>query len=55
MVQQDKLQTQFQEIKAQWPEIESLRGQLQSQNAAVPERPSRLEKLVWVQAQIVAR
>jgi hypothetical protein len=41
-------------IQAQQKEIESLKGQLQMQNADLQERMSRLEKLVGNQAQTVA-
>ncbi|MFZ0793323.1 MAG: tail fiber domain-containing protein, partial [Candidatus Korobacteraceae bacterium] len=41
-------------IQAQQKEIESLKGQLQMQNADLQERMSRLEKLVGNQAQTIA-
>jgi hypothetical protein len=41
-------------IEAQQKEIESLKGQLQMQNADLQQRLSRLEKLVGSQAQTVA-
>ena len=43
MAQQDELQTQLQQIKAQRQEIDGLKLQLQQQNASLQERLSKLE------------
>ena len=47
--QQDELQTQLQQIKAQRHEIDGLKLQLQQQNASLQERLSKLESYVATQ------
>jgi hypothetical protein len=47
--QQDELQTQLQQIKAQRHEIDGLKLQLQQQNASLQERLTRLESYVATQ------
>ena len=49
MAQQDELQTQLQQIKAQRHEIDGLKLQLQQQNASLQERLTRLESYVATQ------
>jgi hypothetical protein len=49
MSQQDELQTQLQQIKAQRHEIDGLKLQLQQQNASLQERLTRLESYVATQ------
>ena len=52
MAQQDELQTQLQQIKAQRQEIDGLERQLQQQNASLQERLQRLESYVATQMKI---
>jgi len=47
--QQDELQTQLQQIKAQRHEIDGLKLQLQQQNASLQERLTKLESYVATQ------
>jgi hypothetical protein len=49
MAQQDELQTQLQQIKAQRHEIDGLKLQLQQQNASLQERLTKLESYVATQ------
>ncbi len=49
MAQQDELQTQLQQIKAQRQEIDGLKHELQLQNASLQERLSKLESYVATQ------
>jgi len=49
MSQQDELQTQLQQIKAQRHEIDGLKLQLQQQNASLQERLTKLESYVATQ------
>jgi len=46
MAQQDELQTQLRQIKAQRQEIDGLKRQLQQQNASLQERLTKLESYV---------
>ena len=52
MAQQDELQTQLQQIKAQSQEIDGLKHELQLQNASLQERLSKLESYVAAQTQM---
>jgi hypothetical protein len=52
MAQQDELQTQLQQIKAQRQEIDGLKHELQLQNASLQERLSKLESYVASQTQM---
>jgi hypothetical protein len=52
MAQQDELQTQLQQIKAQRQEIDGLKLQLQQQNASLQQRLTKLESYVATQTQM---
>ena len=54
MAQQDDLQTQLQQIKAQRQEIDGLKRQQQMQNASLQERLQKLESYVETQMKIAA-
>jgi hypothetical protein len=54
MAQQDELQTQLQQIKAQRQEIDGLKRQLQQQNASLQERLQRLESYVATQMKVAS-
>ena len=54
MAQQDDLQTQLQQIKAQRQEIDGLKRQLQLQNASLQERLQKLESYVETQMKTAA-
>ena len=52
---QTQIKSQQQEIAAQQQQTESLKRQLQLQTAAVQERLSRPERVLGIQAQVLAK